>query len=150
MRPAYRPVVTTKPETLERIADLRGPHPNVTDLGGARYQPTLRIVAKGDKSAEVPLNPRTQQAIAEALDGRVDGPLLLNQWSNRMPRHNAAAIVAGRGIRGHRLRENLREGHFGLLQRRPWSGPRCERPPTCRVVVGRAVCPCRHAVPAGC
>ena len=49
--------------------------------------------AKGDKPAEIPLNPRTHQAIDQALDGRSDGPLLLNRWGNRMQRHNAAAIV---------------------------------------------------------
>jgi integrase/recombinase XerD len=67
--------------------------PDVGDLGGARYQPTLRIVGKGDKPAEIPLNPRTHEAIDQALDGRIDGPLLLNRWGNRMQRHNAAAIV---------------------------------------------------------
>ncbi len=30
---------------------------NVTDLGGSRYQPTLRILGKGDKPAEIVLNP---------------------------------------------------------------------------------------------
>ncbi|MPZ74754.1 MAG: hypothetical protein GEU74_16325 [Nitriliruptorales bacterium] len=34
---------------------------DIGDLGGARYQPTLRIIGKGDKPAEVVLNPRTQQ-----------------------------------------------------------------------------------------
>jgi integrase/recombinase XerD len=43
--------------------------PDVGDLGGARYQPTLRIVGKGDKPAEIPLNPRTHEAIDQALDG---------------------------------------------------------------------------------
>jgi integrase/recombinase XerD len=56
--------------------------PNVEDLGGSRYQPTLRIVGKGDKPAEIPLNPRTQQAIDQALDGRGDGPLLLDCRGN--------------------------------------------------------------------
>jgi site-specific recombinase XerD len=68
--------------------------PSVGDLGGARYQPTLRIVGKGDKPAEVPSNPRTHEAIDQALGGRTDGPLLLNRWGNRMQRHNAAAIVS--------------------------------------------------------
>jgi site-specific recombinase XerD len=67
--------------------------PDVGDLGGARYQPTLRIVGKGDKPAEIPLNPRTHEAIDHALNGRTDGPLLLNRWGNRMQRHNAAAII---------------------------------------------------------
>ena len=96
--------------------------PDVTDLGGSRYQPALRIVGKGDKPAEVPLNPRTQQAIGEALDGRTEGPLLLNQWGNRMQRHNAAAIVTRlarhvgitRRVSPHALRRSYIT--IGLLQ----------------------------------
>lgn len=67
---------------------------DINDLGGARYQPTLRIVGKGDKPAEVVLNPRTQQAIDGAIGGRRDGPLLRNEWLRRMQPHNAAAIVS--------------------------------------------------------
>ena len=96
--------------------------PDVDDLGGSRYQPTLAIVGKGDKPAEVPLNPRTQQAIAEALDGREAGPRLLNAWGNRMQRHNAAAIVTRltrrvgttRRVTPHALRRSYIT--IGLLQ----------------------------------
>lgn len=66
---------------------------DVNDLGGARYQPTLRIVGKGDKPAEVVLNPRTQQAIDGAIGQRHNGPLLRNEWLRRMQPHNASAIV---------------------------------------------------------
>jgi integrase len=38
---------------------------DVTDIAGSRYQPTLRILGKGDKPAEVVLNPRTQQPWTE-------------------------------------------------------------------------------------
>jgi uncharacterized protein with GYD domain len=38
------------------------------------------------------LNPRTQQALDEAVDGRTGGPLLRNQWRRRMQPHNAAAV----------------------------------------------------------
>ena len=55
---------------------------------------TLRILGKGDQPAEIPLNPRTYEAIDRALGGRADGPLLLNRWGNRMQRHNAAAIIS--------------------------------------------------------
>jgi len=96
--------------------------PDVRDLGGARYQPTLRIVGKGDRLAEVPLNPRTHEAIDRALAGRTDGPLLLNQWGNRMQRHNAAAIVTRlarrigieRRVTPHALRRSYIT--IGLLQ----------------------------------
>jgi len=66
---------------------------NITDLGGSRYQPTLLVLGKGDKPAEVVLNPRTQQAVDQAVEGRSTGPLLRNQWSRRMQPHNAAAIL---------------------------------------------------------
>jgi len=96
--------------------------PDVGDLGGARYQPTLRIVGKGDKPAEIPLNPRTHEAIDQALGGRIGGPLLLNRWGNRMQRHNAAAIVTGLarsvGIRRRVTPHALRRSYItiGLLQ----------------------------------
>ena len=66
---------------------------DVAVLGGARYQPTLRIVGKGDKPAEVVLNPRTQQAIDSAVRQRRNGPLLRNEWQRRMQPHNAGAII---------------------------------------------------------
>jgi site-specific recombinase XerD len=82
----------------------------------------LRILGKGDKPAEIPLNPRTQQAIAEAVHGRGDGPLLLNEWGNRMQRHNAAAIITrlahrvgiARRVTPHALRRSYIT--IGLLQ----------------------------------
>ncbi len=66
---------------------------DVTDLGGSRYQPTLQIIGKGDKPGEVVLNPRAQQALDQAVDGRIAGPLLRNQWRRRMQPHNAAAVL---------------------------------------------------------
>ena len=53
---------------------------NISDLAGSRYQPTLQIIGKGDKPAEIVLNPRTQQALDQAIDGRSAGPLLRNEW----------------------------------------------------------------------
>lgn len=66
---------------------------DVTDIGGSRYQPTLQILGKGDKPAEVVLNPRTQQAIDGVVQARHDGPLLRNEWRRRMQPHNAAAAL---------------------------------------------------------
>ena len=66
---------------------------NVADLGGSRYQPTLQIMGKGDKPAEVVLNPRTQQALDLVVDGRTAGPLLRNRWRRRMQPHNAPAVL---------------------------------------------------------
>jgi integrase/recombinase XerD len=95
---------------------------DVTDLGGPRYQPTLQILGKGDKPGEVVLNPRTQQALDEAVDGRTGGPLLRNQWRRRMQPHNAAAVLrrlagtAGitRRVTPHALRRSYIT--IGLLQ----------------------------------
>jgi integrase len=95
--------------------------PNVEDLG-SRYQPTLRVLGKGDKPAEIPLNPQTQQAIDQALGGRSSGPLLLNRWANRMQCHNAAAIIIRLarhvGIVRHVTPHSLRRSYItiGLLQ----------------------------------
>ncbi|MDQ3972986.1 MAG: tyrosine-type recombinase/integrase [Actinomycetota bacterium] len=95
---------------------------DITDLGGARYQPTLRVLGKGDKPAEVVLNARTQQVVLEAVDGRRAGPLLRNQWRRRTSPHNAAAIVhrlgraagIGRRMTPHALRRSYIT--IGLLQ----------------------------------
>ncbi|MFN2556790.1 MAG: tyrosine-type recombinase/integrase [Nitriliruptorales bacterium] len=95
---------------------------DVTDLGGSRYQPTLRILGKGDKPAEIVLNPRTWQAIDQVVDGRSEGPLLHNSWGNRMRRHNIAAILVRlaktAGIRAHVTPHALRSSYItiGLQQ----------------------------------
>lgn len=74
-----------------RVSEVCGA--DITDLGGWRYQLTLQVLGKGDKPALIVLNPRTYQAIDQAISGRVHGPLLLNQAQRRMQRHNAAAIL---------------------------------------------------------
>ncbi len=95
---------------------------DVTDIAGSRYQPTLRILGKGDKPAEVVLNPRTQQAVDQAIDDRATGPLLRNQWRRRMQPHNAAAVLkrlaGAAGISQHVTPHALRRSYItiGLLQ----------------------------------
>lgn len=66
---------------------------DVTDLGTYKYHKTLFIVAKGNQPTVKVLPHRTYEAITDALDGRDSGPLLLNQYGNRMTRVNAAVIV---------------------------------------------------------
>lgn len=66
---------------------------DVDDLAGSRYQPTLLITGKGDKPAEIVLNPRSWQAVDAVVADRGQGPLLRNQWGNRMRRHNVAALL---------------------------------------------------------
>jgi integrase/recombinase XerD len=95
---------------------------DVTDLGGSRYQPTLQIMGKGDKPAEVVLNPRTQQALDLVVDERTAGPLLRKQWRRRMQPHNAAAVLrrlaqaaqVTRRVTPHALRRSYIT--IGLLQ----------------------------------
>jgi integrase/recombinase XerD len=95
---------------------------DIADLGGWRYQPTLQVTGKGDKPALIVLNPRTYQAIDQAITGRAHGPLLLNQAQRRMQRHNAAAIIrrlaAIAGIAGRVTLHALRRSYItiGLLQ----------------------------------
>ncbi len=95
---------------------------DVTDLGGSRYQPTLRVLGKGDKPAEIVLNPRTWQAIDQVVADRSDGPLLRNRWGNRMRRHNIASILVRlaktAGIRAHVTPHALRRSYItvGLQQ----------------------------------
>ncbi len=95
---------------------------DVADLAGSRHQPTLLIVGKGDKPAEVVLNPRTQQAVDQVVAGRHAGPLLRNQWRRPMQPHNAAAVVRrlarsagiGQRVTPHALRRSYIT--IGLLQ----------------------------------
>jgi integrase/recombinase XerD len=95
---------------------------DIADLGGWRYQPTLQVLGKGGKPALIVLNPRTYQAIDQAITGRAHGPLLLNRAQRRMQRHNAAAIIrrlattAGitRRVTPHALRRSYIT--VGLLQ----------------------------------
>lgn len=65
----------------------------ICDIGGARYAPTLRIIGKGDKPADIALNPRTQQAVDLAIGDRRHGPILLNQRGAGMRPHNASAVI---------------------------------------------------------
>ncbi|MEX0836291.1 MAG: tyrosine-type recombinase/integrase [Nitriliruptor sp.] len=67
---------------------------DIDDLAEERWHHTVIIHGKGDKDATVPLAPRTRAAIEQATGDRDEGPLLLNQWGNRMSRNNAAAAVA--------------------------------------------------------
>lgn len=126
---------------------------NIADLGGSRYQPMLRIVGKGDKPAEVVLNPRTQQAIDQAIADRRGGPLLRNEWQRRMQPHNAAAILrrlaTAAGIAQRVTPHALRRSYItiGLLQGVPLrDATRC---PTRQSRHHRRVRPIRALVPQG-
>lgn len=95
---------------------------DISDLTGAAYQPMLHIIGKGDRPAEIVLNPRTHQAVDDAIDDRAHGPVLLNAWGNRMRRHNVAAMLVRlattAGIDVHITPHALRRSYItiGLLQ----------------------------------
>lgn len=65
----------------------------VADLGSSNYHHTLTVYGKGDKVRTAALAPITRHAIDQALDGRAEGPLLLNQADRAMTKKNAAFIV---------------------------------------------------------
>ncbi len=95
---------------------------DIDDLTGTAYQPMLHIIGKGDRPAEIVLNPRTHQAIDAAIDDRTQGPILVNAWGNRMRRHNVAAMLVRlaktAGIDVHITPHALRRSYItiGLLQ----------------------------------
>lgn len=78
--------------------------PDAADLGGSRYQSKLRIVGKGGKPAEIPLNPRTQQAIGETLGVRTEGP------------HDRHRTLSAGAIRRLRTLEESRHGESTAAQ----------------------------------
>ncbi|MDP8931995.1 MAG: tyrosine-type recombinase/integrase [Actinomycetota bacterium] len=95
---------------------------DVTDLSASRYQPTLWILGKGDKPAEIVLNRRTWQAIDQVIADRSEGPRLRNRWGNRMRRHNIPYILVRlaktAGITAHVTPHALRRSYItvGLQQ----------------------------------
>lgn len=87
---------------------------DVNDLAEDRWHHTLTITGKGDKTAVVPLPPRSVAAIEPIVAGRTAGPLLLTRAGTRMNRAAAARIVArlarrtgcGKHITPHWLRHS--------------------------------------------
>ena len=87
---------------------------DVDDLAEDRWHHTLTIRGKGDKTAVVPLPPRTVAAIEPVVGDRTAGPLLLTRAGSRMNRPAAARIVArlarridcGKHITPHSLRHS--------------------------------------------
>lgn len=85
---------------------------NVADLDTTRGYRVLRIRRKGGTTATRRLAARTAAAIDEALAGRTDGPLLLDDDGGRLDRHNARWVVErvtreagiGKRISPHSLR----------------------------------------------
>jgi site-specific recombinase XerD len=55
---------------------------------------TIRFIGKGNKAAIMRLEQPVARAVHEAVAGRDVGPLLMNEWQNRMTRGCAARLVS--------------------------------------------------------
>jgi integrase/recombinase XerD len=62
---------------------------NIGDLGEEHGHRVLRVCGKGGKVVLVPLPPAVGRAIDRAVEGRMQGPILLNGRGARMDRHAA-------------------------------------------------------------
>ncbi len=62
---------------------------NIADLGEEHGHRVLKVHGKGDKIVLAPLPPAVQRAIERAIEGRAEGPILLNLRGTRMDRHAA-------------------------------------------------------------
>jgi len=109
---------------------------DIDDLAEERWHHTVTIHGKGDKDATIPLAPRTRAAVEQAVDGRDAGPLLRNQWGNRMTRNNVAAAVATlaarAGITRRMTPHTLRHAAITAAQRRRAPARRAGLRPTRR------------------
>lgn len=66
---------------------------DVDDLETVNYSAVLNIRGKGDKTRRAELPPRAIAAVYNALEGRTDGPLVLNQAGRRVTRENIRRTV---------------------------------------------------------
>ena len=62
---------------------------NIADLGEEHGHRVLKVHGKGGKIVLTPLPPAVQRAIERAIEGRAEGPNLLNLRGTRMDRHAA-------------------------------------------------------------
>ena len=62
---------------------------NIADLGEEHGHRVLKVHGKGGKIVLTPLPPAVQRAIERAIEGRAEGPILLNLRGTRMDRHAA-------------------------------------------------------------
>ncbi len=74
-----------------RVSEALGA--DVADLGLQRGHRTLFVSRKGNKTATVPLAPRTARAVDLAVGDRQAGPIFCDTDGRRLNRHAAARIV---------------------------------------------------------
>jgi integrase/recombinase XerD len=74
-----------------RVSEALGA--DVTDLGVQRGHRTLFVSRKGNKTATVPLAPRTARAVDLAVGDRQAGPIFCDPRGCRLDRHAAARVV---------------------------------------------------------
>jgi integrase/recombinase XerD len=66
---------------------------NLEGIYSERGHHVVEVIGKGDKSRNVPLDPRTVHAIELAGEGREAGPILTDSEGERLNRYQAARIV---------------------------------------------------------
>jgi integrase/recombinase XerD len=74
-----------------RVSEATGA--NIEALGIERGHRTLVITRKGGNVVTIPLAPRTGRAIDLAVGERVEGPIFLGPYGQRLDRHGAARVV---------------------------------------------------------
>jgi site-specific recombinase XerD len=62
---------------------------DIADLGEEHGHRVVRVLGKGTKVVLVPMPPAVARAVDRAVDGRTEGPILLNRAGTRMQRHSA-------------------------------------------------------------
>ncbi|MHB1510938.1 MAG: tyrosine-type recombinase/integrase [Acidimicrobiales bacterium] len=73
---------------------------NIEDMAFERGHRVLRIIAKGNKPALIPIVPRTARTIDLAVGERREGPILLRHDGRRLDRRTAHRRVRSIGKRG--------------------------------------------------
>jgi integrase/recombinase XerD len=66
---------------------------DVTSIGEHQGHRVIRYISKGGKARTHVLPAQAIKAVERAIGDRTEGPLLLNQWGNRMNRKNAGAVI---------------------------------------------------------
>jgi site-specific recombinase XerD len=85
---------------------------DIADIDVVGAYEVIRFVGKGNKGAEMPLPVPVMRAVHEAIRGRDVGPVLLNEWGNRMTRMNAGNLLTNlakaAGLTAHVTPHSLR------------------------------------------